>query len=102
MGGSSLSPSTEIALTGANWKTKDDFYASLLSALGAPDWHGHNLDALWDSITGGDINQVNLPLSIRITGIDSMSQECKELVQRFVSMISDAQAEGFSIHLTCS
>ncbi len=37
----------EIILSGAHWTAPDDFYKALLPSLGAPDWHGHNFDALW-------------------------------------------------------
>jgi Barstar (barnase inhibitor) len=42
----------EIELHGADWGAADDFYAAYFAAVGAPEWHGRNLDALWDSLTG--------------------------------------------------
>lgn len=74
----------EIALSGAHWTTPNDFYEALLPRLGAPDWDGHNLGALWDSITGGDLHSVNPPFRIQISGLDVMPSECKALVDRFV------------------
>lgn len=68
---------TEITLDGAEWKTAADFYIAFLAAVQAPDWHGHNLDALWDSITGADINGRNLPYIIHILGTRKMSPEAK-------------------------
>ena len=87
----------EILLEGADWRSEEDFYSALLSHLCAPDWHGHNFDALWDSITRGDINQINPPFHIRITGIDVMPAECKGLVSQFVAILSDARGEGSPI-----
>ena len=43
----------EILLNASNWKTSSDFYAALLPAIGAPDWHGDSVNALIASITGG-------------------------------------------------
>lgn len=43
---------------GVRWNTAEDFYDAFLEAVGAPSWHGHNLDALYDSIGGDDINTV--------------------------------------------
>lgn len=42
-----------IVLDANNWKSKDDFYSSYCSATNAPTWFGNNLDALYDSFTGG-------------------------------------------------
>ena len=89
----------EITLSGSNWETANDFYAALLPSLGAPDWHGRNLDGLRDSITGGDINAVNPPLTIRISGIDQMSLDCKALVYHFAAMVSEARAEGYVVEV---
>jgi RNAse (barnase) inhibitor barstar len=92
----------EIVVTGTSWLTKEDFYTSLLTSVGAPDWHGHNLDALRDSIIGGDINQVNLPLAFRIVDIDAMSDECLAVVTQFATMISEAKNEGFAVDIACA
>ncbi len=39
-----------IALCADGWRTPENFYQALLPRLGAPDWHGHNLDALHNSL----------------------------------------------------
>jgi RNAse (barnase) inhibitor barstar len=91
----------EIVLSGAHWTTPDDFYKALLPHLGAPDWHGHNLDALWDSIIGGDINLVNPPFRIQINGIGVMPSDCKALVDRVVALISNAKAQGVTVEIVC-
>jgi RNAse (barnase) inhibitor barstar len=91
----------EIVLSGAHWATHDDFYEALLPRLGAPDWHGHNLDALWDSITGGDINSVNPPFRIQINGIDEVTSECKLLVDRVVALMSEAKSQGVIVEVIC-
>jgi len=68
----------EIHLGGRAWQSADDFYVAYLKAVGAPEWHGHNLDALWDSLTSGDINQRNAPLRILITGLDEMGLDARQ------------------------
>jgi RNAse (barnase) inhibitor barstar len=87
----------EIVLSGANWTTPDDFYNALLSSLGAPDWHGHNLDALWDSILGNDISRIKPPFRIQVTGIDAMPSECRALVDRFAALINEAKGQGVEV-----
>jgi hypothetical protein len=59
-----------IELDARGWSKPDDFYAALLPELGAPEWHGHNANALNDSVIWGGINAVNPPLMIRIRGLD--------------------------------
>jgi len=36
----------ELILNGADWPTKDDVYDAFFRAVGAPECHGRNLDAL--------------------------------------------------------
>ena len=91
----------DIVLTAAHWKTSDDFYTAFLAAVGAPDWHGHNLDALWDSVTGADINRVNAPYRVRITGVSQSPQECKRLIDSFVSLFREARRKGTLIEVVC-
>lgn len=87
----------EILLDGAAWKTKDDFYTAFLSAVGAPDWHGHNLDALNDSIGVGNINEVNPPFLVKIRGSASMKSEAKQMVERFQQLIQDLEGKGINV-----
>lgn len=58
----------KIALDATGCQTPDDFYRILLPALKAPDWHGHNLDALWDGITGG-LKGIRPPFMIEVAGM---------------------------------
>jgi hypothetical protein len=56
-----------LELDASHWKNVEDFYNALLPALGAPQWHGHNLNALLDSIIWhDDINQLKPPYVIRV------------------------------------
>jgi RNAse (barnase) inhibitor barstar len=88
-----------VELSGSEWRSADDFYHAYLAAVGAPDWHGHNLDALWDSLTGGDINRRNPPLHIRITGTAQMDDDAREIVRRFADLITEAREGGCSVTL---
>ena len=51
----------ELTLDGAGWTTNDDVYSAFFLAVGAPEWHGRNFDALNDSIANGSINKVDVP-----------------------------------------
>ena len=87
----------EIRLSAEEWTTAEDFYAALLGALGAPEWHGHTMDALWDSMTGGDINAVNPPYRVRIQEADLLPAACAEVVDQFEALAAQARLEGLSI-----
>jgi RNAse (barnase) inhibitor barstar len=89
----------EIHLDGRSWQSADDFYVAYLRAVGAPEWHGHNRDALWDSLTGGDINQRNPPLRIHITGLDEMGLDARQMTERFATLVKQASDEGYQIEL---
>jgi RNAse (barnase) inhibitor barstar len=88
-------------ISAAGWKTPDDFYIAFLAAVGAPPWHGHNLDALWDSITGGDINRMNAPFRVRIIGIGQTPEGCKRLIDRFRTLMQEASAKGTAVEIVC-
>ena len=47
-----------IELDAKSWMKILDFYQDLLKALGAPEWHGRNLNALIDSMIWGGINEL--------------------------------------------
>jgi RNAse (barnase) inhibitor barstar len=89
-----------IQLNGSKWVSKDDFYEALLRALGAPDWHGKNLDALSDSLRGGDINRINPPLAIIVTGEREMAPEASDTLRRFGTLVSDLHARSLEVSLT--
>jgi RNAse (barnase) inhibitor barstar len=87
----------EILISAAGWKTAEDFYAAFLAGVGAPEWHGHNLDALWDSIVTGSINRIEPPYRVRITGVGKLPEECRQIVDKFAALIREARAEGAEV-----
>jgi RNAse (barnase) inhibitor barstar len=88
-----------IALNGSRWENASDFYEAYLAAVGAPEWHGRNLDPLWDSLIGGDINQRNPPFHVQISGTAQMGDGARELVKRFKALIAEARAAGHSVDI---
>ena len=81
-----------IQLDGTTWRDKEDFYKAFLSAIGAPVNHGHNLDALADSISGRQMNAIELPYKIVIDGFSRMSEEANEITKRFRDLVMDLKA----------
>lgn len=91
----------EILLAGSNWKNDGDFYDAFFEAVGAPKWHGRNLDALRDSIGTGSINRLDAPYIIRISGTKSMSPEARQFLERFRKLIDELKEEGIKVDLIC-
>ena len=58
----------KIMLEASGWQGRDDGFRAILAALEAPDWHGANLDALLDTLRGGD-NGVVPPFSLTLAGL---------------------------------
>ena len=91
----------ELQLDGSNWKTTDDFYKAFFRVVGAPDWHGRNFNALRDSIITGQINKIELPFTIRVSGLDKMPPQYKKLVEDFCSLIKEIRAVGHEVDAIC-
>ncbi len=60
-------------------------WARLLRALAAPDWHGANLDALWDGLTGGLFAR---PAAITVLGRGAAAAEAEWA--RIAAVIAEA------------
>jgi hypothetical protein len=57
--------------------------------------------ALWDSVTGGDINQTSPPYRVRITGTSQLPRDLKALIDSFVALMSDARVHGSPVEVVC-
>lgn len=67
-----------VKLNAFRWASAQDFYAALLSGLGAPDWHGRNVNALVDSMIYGDINALEQPFRVIVRGLDGANRKARE------------------------
>ena len=92
----------EIKLDASNWKTTDDFYDALLLSLGAPAWHGRNLDALNDSISSDEINDVRLPYRILLVGTETIPSELRDHLRKFAEVVAELPIKrGAHVALIC-
>jgi len=82
-----------IELNAANWKTVLDFYRALLTAVGAPKWHGESPDALIDSMIWGGINAIDPPYTIKISGVRSVPKDVYEHINLVKRAFADARTE---------
>jgi hypothetical protein len=57
----------------------------------------HNFNALRDSISGGRINQVELPYVIKITNCESIGPNAKTMAQHFVEFIKELKESGCKV-----
>jgi RNAse (barnase) inhibitor barstar len=84
----------ELVLDGSEWKTKDDVYNAFFHAVGAPEWHGRNLDARADSISGGSINHAAVPYRLVIKDYDRIGPLAKAMIDNFIRLVHDLAAKG--------
>jgi RNAse (barnase) inhibitor barstar len=89
----------ELTLDGAAWKTRDDVYDSFFRAVGAPEWHGRNFDALRDSIAAGSINAVEVPYRLVIQSYDKIDGSARQMANDFVDLIGELAAEGCPVEI---
>lgn len=76
-----------IELDASGWLTPIDFYDALLASLGAPKRHGKNINALIDSMIVGDINSVEAPYRVVVTGLNKAGEYAfDELIQAFAAL----------------
>ncbi|VXC89787.1 conserved hypothetical protein [Sphingomonas sp. 8AM] len=88
-----------IRLDARGWQHREDFWAALLPALGAPDWHGPNLDALYDGLVAGE-NRVRPPLTVEIAIDTPLPEPLIDYLARVTGVFADAARDtGLSIEL---
>ena len=89
----------ELTLDGAGWTTNDDVYSAFFLAVGAPEWHGRNFNALNDSIANGSINKVEVPYRLVLKNYDLISGEAKKMTDDFVDLIHEIAARGCPVEV---
>jgi len=94
-----MSDLRELILDAKNWKTQDDFYDSFFQAVGAPPWHGRNLNALRDSISVGRINTIEAPYELRLKNLSSSGAGVRSIVGAFVQLINELHEAGYPVDI---
>jgi RNAse (barnase) inhibitor barstar len=82
-----------VELDGTRWVTVQDFYEALLDALGAPRWHGANLNALVDSMIYGGINTLEPPYTIQVKGIGNVPADVRTEIELAKQDLAEAREE---------
>lgn len=89
----------EIRLDAASWQSEDDFYTAFFKAVGAPEWHGRNFNALYDSIGGGRINKVEVPYLLKLEKAQIANAHVDKLVRELSRLILNLQTNGCPVEL---
>ncbi|HEY0114041.1 MAG TPA: barstar family protein [Allosphingosinicella sp.] len=88
-----------IEFDSSTWASPEDFYSALLPELGAPEWHGRNLDALNDSLAGG-INRLEPPFRVEIGGTAHLSSDMAAFLGEVHALFEEARrAFGVEVSL---
>src|SRR2546427_12543485 len=95
----SLSVMRELNLDASCWKSEDDVYDAFFKAVGAPDWHGRNFDALNDSIAAGSINDIEVPYRIVIQNYRPINDEVRGFVNNLADLIHEIAARGCPVEI---
>lgn len=92
-----------LTIKAGRWRSAEDFYDGLLTALKAPAWHGRNFHALRDSLLTGDINGIEPPLRLVFQTIPSPGTGARATLDQFCDLLSELstelQASGRTIEL---
>ncbi len=83
----------EILLDGRSWRTPLDFYQAILPQIGAPEWHGTNLNALDDSLVFGGMNSVRPPFRFRLSNIRDLPADIREELKGLVEIVERGRDE---------
>jgi RNAse (barnase) inhibitor barstar len=85
---------TLLSIDASKWQSANDVFGALLVALGAPHWHGRNLDALNDSLRGGDLNAINPPFTIKVTHLEDANALARVTAWRIRHLFIELAQDG--------
>jgi RNAse (barnase) inhibitor barstar len=89
----------EFNMTAEAWQSADDVYDAFFRAVRAPKWHGRNFDALNDSISTGNINEIEVPYRLIVRNASRATPEARAMVDLFVDAIRRMQANGCPVSM---
>jgi len=89
----------EFNLNADGWRSADDVYDAFFRAVRAPDWHGRNLDALNDSISTGNINEVEVPYRLIVRNASRANPEARTMIDRFLDVVWRMKANGCPVSM---
>jgi RNAse (barnase) inhibitor barstar len=97
--GEGPAPAWLLTVDAHGWSSPADFYDALLPQLRAPEWHGRNLDALWDSVAGGAINGLEPPFALRVFNTEHLPAPMVSFMGKVEAIFRDAAEAGVPVAL---
>jgi RNAse (barnase) inhibitor barstar len=94
-----LSDLPELVLDAEGWVNADDVYDAFFAAVGAPRWHGRNLNALRDSISTGSINEVEVPYSLIVRNASMAGSDARRMLDLFLELIDCIKGDGCPVEM---
>lgn len=89
----------ELTLDAGGWINADDVHDAIFTAIGAPSWHGRNLDALWDSIGTGEIKGVEVPYRLVIEKASSAGPDARRMIHHVSDIVEQLKAGGRAVEM---
>ncbi len=89
----------ELILDGSTFATRNDVYDAFFQAVGAPEWHGRNFDALHDSICTGEINAIEVPYCVVIKNRSLVGEGAKKMVDDFIDLLNEFSRIGVPVQV---
>jgi RNAse (barnase) inhibitor barstar len=90
----------ELALDASGWSLRsawfwlEDFYSAFFHAVGSPEWHGRNFDALNDSIASGGINEIEVPYEIVIHNARNENEMVRAVLDELAGFFLHLRSQG--------
>ena len=84
----------ELTIDWAAIKTIEEFYDYLLPILGAPEWHGRNLNALNDSVVTGGIYESGPPFNVKHMNCSKSIEGIREFQEAVISIFTSSVIEN--------
>ena len=81
-----------VELNAQDWRTVLDYYDALKEALGSCPGHGDSPDAWVDSMIYGDMNEIEAPYVVRITGTANCGDHLMAEIRLLAKVIREARA----------
>ena len=81
------------------WRTSADVFDSFFRAVGAPEWHGRNFDALNDSIVSGGINRIEVPYVLAIANLDAAGASALTTAEEFIGFVRETESKGCPVSI---
>lgn len=86
-----MKQSLTLRLDARGSDSREAMWRPLLDALGAPEWHGDSLDALYDSLVAG-LHRVRPPLVVELVGAARCPAALVAYLTRVRAVFADAGA----------